>query len=330
MRLEDARRALRAVQGWFLLDWLLIAILLMIATALECVSPIQRPISFDPSINYPYNASNTVPSWTLPFISVVIPAAFMSLFFSLAKRQGEQSSEATASVSNRHFILFSRETSLRVLHLCFLGLVLAVSFTYITVNCAKLSTGRPRPDYIARCKPLDLTSVPLVCRTPADSKLLSDGSKSFPSGHAAGSPLASILFILTLTQHLVSFAGMAYLSLFWYDHVISTRTAGRSLRMLLVYSPLLGASLVAFSRIADNRHHWQDVLVGSLIGILFALCAYTLYFKSPLQKPFVAERRSYLLPIHAKRAVPDDATTLSQDTLGPLSVASGIATKPSV
>ncbi|KAJ9092452.1 hypothetical protein QFC21_006834 [Naganishia friedmannii] len=41
-------------------------------------------------------------------------------------------------------------------------------------------------------------------------------------------------------------------------------------RAWLALSPLLASTMVAVSRTADNRHHWQDVTVGSLLGLAIA------------------------------------------------------------
>lgn len=46
--------------------------------------------------------------------------------------------------------------------------------------------------------------------------------------------------------------------------------------------PLLAAALVSISRIVDYRHHWDDVLVGSLIGCLSAAVGY--FYFCPLLK----------------------------------------------
>jgi hypothetical protein len=50
--------------------------------------------------------------------------------------------------------------------------------------------------------------------------------------------------------------------------------------------PMVLALMVAVSRTCDNRHHWQDVLIGSLLGVLFAVLGYHKYFW------FIAGRRS--------------------------------------
>lgn len=43
---------------------------------------------------------------------------------------------------------------------------------------------------------------------------------------------------------------------------------GYSYKVWLAGSPLMVAALVAISRTMDYRHHWSDVLTGSLLGRL--------------------------------------------------------------
>lgn len=61
-------------------------------------------------------------------------------------------------------------------------------------------------------------------------------------------------------------------------HVFSEKGRGQSWRLLLSVTPLFLAMLVAVSRTCDYHHHWQDVTVGSLIGIIISFLCYRQYF----------------------------------------------------
>ena len=49
-------------------------------------------------------------------------------------------------------------------------------------------------------------------------------------------------------------------------------------RVLVALAPLIGAVLIAISRLEDYRHDFYDVTVGSLLGISVALFSYKRYF----------------------------------------------------
>ncbi len=133
---------------------------------------------------------------------------------------------------------------------------------------------RMRPDFrerYTRAACADLINQPegLDCSITADGFELpaneyNDGLKSFPSGHSA-----------------FSFAVATYGALYLGGEFIWGQDAG------LVATPLaaLGAtglvSVAAFmsaSRLSDNRHHPEDVAVGSALGMGIAAATYFLHF----------------------------------------------------
>lgn len=66
---------------------------------------------------------------------------------------------------------------------------------------------------------------------------------------------------------------------------------GEVWKMFIVLAPILGAAIVAGTRIMDARHHPFDVISGSFIGILIAWAAYRQYF--PAIHNFRAKGRAY-------------------------------------
>jgi len=165
-------------------------------------------------------------------------------------------------------------------------------------RCFKITIGEPRPDMLARCAPSVTTS-------PAESLLnvticngvanidLQDGFKSFPSGHSSckwnmlifmgfynlnrqlGNWHSNILPSVTRKQTCYfphsaaypdSFAGLGFLSLYLCGKLHIFDHKGHVWKSLLVMIPIMGAILVAISRIMDYRHHPWDVIFGSLLG----------------------------------------------------------------
>ncbi len=149
-----------------------------------------------------------------------------------------------------------------------LGLLLAEGAAFVITGTLKNLCGKPRPDLIARCLPLNgsedhqvfgLSTIEICQQT--DQAIMTDGFRSFPSGHASA-----------------AFAGLFYLSLYLAAklHVLDNR--GEVWRTFIVLIPTLAASSIAMSRIMDARHHPFDVLFGSVLGILVAWAAYRQYF----------------------------------------------------
>lgn len=138
------------------------------------------------------------------------------------------------------------------------GLIVAITFGNAMTDVIKLSIGRLRPDFISRCQwdGVQCNGIPRVIK---------EGRKSFPSGHAT-----------------IAFAGMSYL--IWYiaghcrlfDRCTSWRTKSIGITGAILSS--LVATGVAYSRIYDHWHYWSDILVGAGLGVLNASCFYNRHF----------------------------------------------------
>ena len=198
----------------------------------------------DPSIQYPHALIQRVPSFMNIVYAGFVPLAILILW-ALLVRPGLHKS-----------------------HVTILGLLISHALTSFLTDVVKNAIGRPRPDLIARCKPEPGTPEHnlitfLVC-TETDRHTLHDGWRSFPSGHSS-----------------FAFAGLGYLGFFFAGQLHAFRAHMDLIRMMIAVAPLVGAAMIAMSRMADYRHDVYDVTVGSILGVAMAYFSYRRFYPSP-------------------------------------------------
>lgn len=156
-------------------------------------------------------------------------------------------------------------------HVTILGLVISILATTFLTDIFKDAIGRPRPDLIARCKPEasaphDKLVTVDVC-TETRHHVLHDGWRSYPSGHSS-----------------FAFSGLGWLALLLASQTHLLRPRASLGVVLICMLPLLGACLIAISRLEDYRHDVFDVVSGSLLGFLVALLNWRRYYPSLLEE----------------------------------------------
>lgn len=158
-------------------------------------------------------------------------------------------------------IVYTWKKDLTDLKQAFLGVILSIFLTGSVTNCIKLGVGRPRPDFMARCFPDGDFNNDFRCS--GNEVDVIQGYKSFPSGHSS-----------------FAFSSLGYLALYVAGKLqcFSRRGRGQTWRLCCVVCLLLWPVMIAVSRTADYHHHWQDVSVGSVLGMIIAYVCYRQYY----------------------------------------------------
>jgi len=147
----------------------------------------------------------------------------------------------------------------------------------VLTDIVKLCVGRPRPDFVYRCWPDGVVpenafdSEYLNCT--GNPEVVLEGRKSFPSGHSSFSFSAWGFVFFYLSGKLGTFH--------------CTRPSP-TWKLLLPLVFLVVPMTIAISRTADYHHHWQDVVVGSLLGLSVVWMVYRQHYP-PLSSPHSAK-----------------------------------------
>lgn len=274
------RARTKALAFSYLPDWTITLALWVIFIGIDQIDGYRRQFSLtDTSIQHSYTENERIPVWLLAVLVGLVPLLF---FFVIG---------------------FAIQRSFWDWHVASLGLILSQAITWVITDAIKLTVGRPRPDMLARCKPIEgsmnaayygLANWAQVC---SDTSQLKDGFRSFPSGHSSS-----------------AFAGLGFLAFYFAAklHVFDRR--GYTAPAWIAMAPILGAALIAVSRTMDYRHHATDVIAGGIIGILVSYFCYRLYYPKlsdrnchlPYEprietRPTHDDHSSEVLPLHNSR-----------------------------
>ncbi|XP_076460894.1 phospholipid phosphatase 5-like [Babylonia areolata] len=143
-----------------------------------------------------------------------------------------------------------------------LGVTMSLFVAGCITNFIKLAVGRPRPDFLSRCYPEGIPDHDIVTDTRKCSgreESVLQGLKSFPSGHSS-----------------MSFSSLGFVSLYIGGKLQVFHQGGRGVgwRFIVFLLPLLWSLMIAVSRTSDYHHHWQDVTVGAILGLVVCYTCY--------------------------------------------------------
>lgn len=134
--------------------------------------------------------------------------------------------------------------------------------------------GGLRPHFLAVCQPdttkisnqYDATGFKQIYFTrdicTGDANTIDDSLESFPSGHTTAAFGGFVYLYLYLNAKLKVFSN--YHPAMW--------------KLIVIYAPILGATLIGGALTIDEFHNWYDIIAGAIIGTVMAFSAYRMTY----------------------------------------------------
>lgn len=138
--------------------------------------------------------------------------------------------------------------------------LLGLGVVMFVTDAMKLLVSEPRPHFLDTCRPdaaLNCSSPSqwiddFACTNQRDSKwAVRDSMRSFPSGHTSISVFTALYVMIYLRRRMMP--DVTLLLVPWLQGLF-----------------LLWALVCSLTRITDHRHHWWDVMAGSVVGVVSA------------------------------------------------------------
>lgn len=230
----------------FVADWAVVAVFGLFFVLSEFMTPFHRQFSLaDVTLQHPSAKHTKVPTLLCLIIDMFLPVFIIMIVATVYP--------------------FRRHNRMRLIHVSLLGLALTFVINGFVTNCLKVWIGRPRPDFIDRCQPkLGTPTTELVgievC-TNDQWWVMKEAFKSTPSGHSS-----------------TSFACLGYLAMWLFGQLGACRPWAEAYKGVVASSPLFLALFIAVSRTSDYRHHFVDVISGSMLGFAIGWAIYRKYF----------------------------------------------------
>lgn len=258
----------------------------------------------DPSVSY-VCGQEQVPTETLVFVIIMLPAILFLAFVYLPAKNGLASLAITIDIDDRASSEYKLRKRSWFLMWVIIGFASCQLANLSVTETLKVLVGRKRPCFFYLCNYKgyktavdsdDYSSYDLAttanrpgniedCRASDDNT--NEAQKSWPSGHAS-----------------TSFAAMLYCVFFLRFMAGQSKGLYWSNRGLFCCFPMILAIWISVTRIQDYRHHEDDILAGSIIGSLIA-CAVWKNIECQLQSVIEGDR--YKRPEYGRETLDDEA-----------------------